>query len=310
MDYANLTMEEYIEFEAEKARRISFDESDDEDYTFIYDKISFSCKLIPVDNLKTDSENDNLKVNVSSGDIVIEQSGNGMAPLPVRDHRHPWLRYDGQEYTNAIIYDYENRLGRIFGRQLGRLRHQMSWRQFILVMGLHTPEEMETDRLAFDGDFLGTVPSYTSIWDPLRRLCHRLIAFSIFGRGQATKKVTATDLFYLRSMDEETMINIPYLLAQYLFRHAEGRKQGARMQQVATSGVAQINQEVLEEGVQADLALAQAPPAAHCKVLSKMSKDFSRFTTWTIGRLSQLLDASGVTYTSYGDYQIPCQRRT
>ncbi|GKC49072.1 hypothetical protein Tco_1071817, partial [Tanacetum coccineum] len=42
--------------------RISFDESDDEDYTIIYDKNSFSYKMIPVNNLKTDSENDNDKV--------------------------------------------------------------------------------------------------------------------------------------------------------------------------------------------------------------------------------------------------------
>ncbi|GJS01132.1 hypothetical protein Tco_0317640 [Tanacetum coccineum] len=46
--------------------RISFDESDDEDYTVIYDKNSFSYKIIYVDDLKTDSENDNDKVNIPS----------------------------------------------------------------------------------------------------------------------------------------------------------------------------------------------------------------------------------------------------
>ncbi|GJR68641.1 hypothetical protein Tco_0014706 [Tanacetum coccineum] len=46
--------------------RISFDESDDEDYTMIFDKKSFSYKIIYVDNLKTDSENDNDKVNMPS----------------------------------------------------------------------------------------------------------------------------------------------------------------------------------------------------------------------------------------------------
>ncbi|GJU97179.1 hypothetical protein Tco_1326450 [Tanacetum coccineum] len=46
--------------------RISFDESDNEDYTVIYDKKSFSYKIIYVDNLKTDSENDNDKVNMPS----------------------------------------------------------------------------------------------------------------------------------------------------------------------------------------------------------------------------------------------------
>ncbi|GKB72322.1 hypothetical protein Tco_0933734 [Tanacetum coccineum] len=45
---------------------------------------------------------------------------------------------------------------------------------------------------------------------------------------QALEKVTATDLFYLRSMDRG-MENVPYLLALYLFRHAKGRKSGAKM---------------------------------------------------------------------------------
>ncbi|GJX13461.1 hypothetical protein Tco_0205219 [Tanacetum coccineum] len=44
--------------------RISFDESDDEDCTIIFDKKSFSYKIIFVNDLKTDSENDDDKVNM------------------------------------------------------------------------------------------------------------------------------------------------------------------------------------------------------------------------------------------------------
>ncbi|GKD91653.1 hypothetical protein Tco_1367160 [Tanacetum coccineum] len=46
--------------------RISFDESYDEDYTIIFDKNSFSHKIIFVNDLKTDLENDNEKVNMPS----------------------------------------------------------------------------------------------------------------------------------------------------------------------------------------------------------------------------------------------------
>ncbi|GJX93250.1 hypothetical protein Tco_0347836 [Tanacetum coccineum] len=90
MDNLNITMEEYIRLKEEKARRhgkvynwetakyvsslnnnendfrISFDESEDEDYTVIFDKNSFSYKIIYVNDLKTDSENDNEKVNMPS----------------------------------------------------------------------------------------------------------------------------------------------------------------------------------------------------------------------------------------------------
>ncbi|GJS32993.1 hypothetical protein Tco_0531375 [Tanacetum coccineum] len=56
---------------------ISFDESDDEDYTFTYDKNSFSYKLIYVDDLKLDSDKDDDKIDMkySSEDLSIE-------PLP------------------------------------------------------------------------------------------------------------------------------------------------------------------------------------------------------------------------------------
>ncbi|GKB23835.1 hypothetical protein Tco_0863236 [Tanacetum coccineum] len=46
--------------------RISFDEFDDEDYMVIYEKNPFSYKIIFVNDLKTDSENDNDKVNMPS----------------------------------------------------------------------------------------------------------------------------------------------------------------------------------------------------------------------------------------------------
>ncbi|GJX04117.1 hypothetical protein Tco_0190033 [Tanacetum coccineum] len=46
--------------------RISFDESNDEDYAIIYDKNSFSYKMISVNNLKTDSKNDNEKASIPS----------------------------------------------------------------------------------------------------------------------------------------------------------------------------------------------------------------------------------------------------
>ncbi|GJU66230.1 hypothetical protein Tco_1252489 [Tanacetum coccineum] len=46
--------------------RILFDEFDDEDYTVVYDENSFSYKIIYVNNLKMDYENDNDKVNMPS----------------------------------------------------------------------------------------------------------------------------------------------------------------------------------------------------------------------------------------------------
>ncbi|GJT53447.1 hypothetical protein Tco_0988501 [Tanacetum coccineum] len=83
MDNPNITIEEYIRLEEEKDRKhckvfnwetamygkmmgISFDNSDDEDYTVIFDKNAFSYKIISTNDLKMDSENDNEKVNMPS----------------------------------------------------------------------------------------------------------------------------------------------------------------------------------------------------------------------------------------------------
>nr|GFB12838.1 hypothetical protein [Tanacetum cinerariifolium] len=45
---------------------ISFDESDNKDHMVVFDENPFSCKIIYVDNLKMDLENENDKVNTSS----------------------------------------------------------------------------------------------------------------------------------------------------------------------------------------------------------------------------------------------------
>ncbi|GKC01416.1 hypothetical protein Tco_0987552, partial [Tanacetum coccineum] len=284
MDDPNMTMEEYIKLEKKKLIdvdtlpcksqvstpindefkfRISFDESEDEDYAIICDKNPFSNKMIYVNNLKTDSENDNEKAGIpsfpppkpttsyvddldffkdfenefpaiayndaqtSKSDYLTEQtlspqhnneydlkdetsvfeSIRYMAPLPPREQRHPFLRYQGLEYTNADIADFKERLERIYSLEihrvqivdfqgipelmrdglfarrviehhddadLGGARRRLRWRQFILALGLHIEEEMES-------------PGFS-----------RMMAHSIVGRSHAPEKVTVTDLFYLR----------------------------------------------------------------------------------------------------------------
>ncbi|GKA07934.1 hypothetical protein Tco_0687265 [Tanacetum coccineum] len=123
-----------------------------------------------------------------------------MALLPHRDLRHLWLRYLVDGYDEGITL--RDRLSMVYimddGEalftshawkrlfELGRARRRMTWRQFILALGLHSEEEMEAD------------------------------------------KVIRVDIFYIRTMDCGTA-NVPYLLAQYLFHHAEGRMSRARL---------------------------------------------------------------------------------
>ncbi|GKC84571.1 hypothetical protein Tco_1140288 [Tanacetum coccineum] len=172
-----------------------------------------------------------------------------MATLPPRNLRHAWLRFEGQVYTDAYIQDFEERFGRIFDRQILRVVFtNYAWRKLFGIRGLLVRElileffnmcrfgdsVLDLDdagtlqfqlaywvessieitskadlsdywtRISSAGDFLRIALSYTLIREPLRRLCHRIV-------------------------DEGTSVNVLYLLAYYLFRHAFGRKQGARM---------------------------------------------------------------------------------
>ncbi|GJY44641.1 hypothetical protein Tco_0432854 [Tanacetum coccineum] len=359
--------------------RISLDESDDEDYTVIFDENSFSYKIIYVNDLKTDSGNDkplsrNLMVDyfddlnyfkdfknefpaivyndgltsksdleikplVSSeridefnlideaslseydeeivsrfndlfniihpdvsksekdnddNDIGIIQSSEDMAPLPAADQRHPWLRYQIEEYNEGIRHSYEQRLETIWSRLVNRVHVFVShaWRrlfgiraplvrEFILEflstcrmsdteMGLDVVDTLcfqlggiDPDKgdlrdywieISSDREFLGPAPSYIFIQDPVRRLCHKMIAYSISGRGQTPEKMIDVDLFYLRSMD---------------------RLQG---------------------------------------VVKSFTIEQSRVSTWLITCMTQLMDASGQTYqpfdsTLVGSSRLSFQRR-
>ncbi|GKC31379.1 hypothetical protein Tco_1038673 [Tanacetum coccineum] len=130
------------------------------------------------------------------------------------------------------------RLFDIRGPLLEGARRRLSWRHFVLDLGLQTAEEIEIVgfsaywaesarqfpdkgdlrdywiRISSAGYFLGIASSYTSIRDPILRLCHRFIACSIAERSQAPEKVIVADLFYLRGMDVGSD-NVPYLLAMW-----------------------------------------------------------------------------------------------
>ncbi|GJW15467.1 hypothetical protein Tco_0019600 [Tanacetum coccineum] len=158
--------------------------------------------------------------------------------LPPHDQRHQYLRYEGLQYTDADILDFESRLTKIYKREVHRLQvFNFGGLPDLMAEGLSARMHMEHRdaqgvslftsqvwrrlfdirgpliRISSARDFLGTTPSYTAIRDPILRLCHSLIACSIAGRSQAPEKVTVTDLFYLRGMDFGS-VNDHYLLAR------------------------------------------------------------------------------------------------
>ncbi|GJT64723.1 hypothetical protein Tco_1016203 [Tanacetum coccineum] len=246
--------------------RISFDESDDEDYTILFDKNSFSYKIIYVNDWKTDSENDYEKVMpaIPSPEHAFSyfddldfftdfenefpaivyndaQIGGQDMALPPREQRYKFIRYEGLEYLNTDIVNFKGRLARVHRREVHRvLVFDFGGLPDFMAEGLSGRMLME------HRDEAGVSVFTSKAWRRIFyikgslvyelileffstfRLCHRLIAFTIAGRSQAPKKVTMTDLFYLRGMDVGS-VNVLYLLARYLRLFAAGRKRGAHI---------------------------------------------------------------------------------
>ncbi|GJZ14723.1 hypothetical protein Tco_0550400 [Tanacetum coccineum] len=274
--------------------RISFDEFDDEDYTIVFDKNSFSYKITSTNDLKTDSENDN--------EIDMIQSSGDMA-LPPRDQRHQYFRrqvnrvheLDFEGSTPDMRHDLVERLRMVYTkddgqevfvshawRRLFRIRAplvqefileffstcrimdemrldaasilcfqlrgatcSMTWRQFILALGLLTVEEMTEDGFRAYWDFLRCAPSYTYIRDPIRRLCHRLISYCISERGHTEGRKRGAKLsggHFIRC------------LAHHFGLVSDD---GLRGLSVATREISLID--MVDEGAQVDPAPMQAP---------------------------------------------------
>ncbi|GJX93095.1 hypothetical protein Tco_0347681 [Tanacetum coccineum] len=379
MDDPNITMKEYIRLEEEKARRhartfnwqtatyrkMEYYENEDDSFTNLeteYPAIVFAINPMQHSH-----------VNICI-DKVLGQTD--MAPLPHRDLRHPWLRYQVEGYARTLgdrlsmIYTRDDgqalftshawrRLFEIRGPlvrefimeflstsrmsdmdmgldvadtlcfQLSRARRKMTWRQFILALGLHTEEKMADAgfgaywqgservipekrdlidywiKILSDRDFLRHASSHVFIRDPVRRLCHKIIDCSISGRRQAPKKVTGVDLFYLRSMDRGTA-NVASRPERQKAA-ATGAPRAAEDTPTADKG-AQI--ERIEEEV---CKLQKSIIGLRGVVKSSITKK-TRVSTWMISCMTQLMDVSSRTYQAFdniiiGSSLVPYQRR-
>ncbi|GJU91585.1 putative reverse transcriptase domain-containing protein [Tanacetum coccineum] len=269
----------------------------------------FPFNIIHPNDLKSDEDNDN-------NEIYIIQSSE---------------EAKGLEYTDADITDFEERLDRIYSREIHRV-------QVMDFLGM--PELMRDglfSRMVMEQrDDVGVVLFTSRAWgrlfdtkgplvrelileflnsldlerDPVLRLCHQMMAHSIARRSQAPEK--------------------PDILG-----FAAGRKSGASyhwlqicMEVDDTWAWVAMRPERQPDAVawhhyhQLYLGQAQRWPElkedAHeihgalteqREVIDTMARDFSRFSTWAITRLAWMIDKAGVTYVPYSETHVPYQRR-
>ncbi|GJU56694.1 hypothetical protein Tco_1234460 [Tanacetum coccineum] len=142
MDDTNITIEEYIRLEEEKARRcgkvfnwktakygkirINEDvhnlrsvETKFPAITLI-NEISSETTLSCEPTVSSLNNEVDFRISFDVSDVKITRDQD-MA-FPPRDQRHQYLRYEGLQYTDADIADFEERLRRIYSREIHRVQ--------------------------------------------------------------------------------------------------------------------------------------------------------------------------------------------
>nr|GEX41954.1 hypothetical protein [Tanacetum cinerariifolium] len=150
--------------------KFSLSEYDEKGQDILCFSNSSPLNVIFPNNLKMIKDNDN--------DINITEPSRNMAPLPHCDLRHLWLRYQTLKDRLSMVHAVDD------GRALFT---SYAWRRLF-------EEEDDLEAVHFGigfalygGDSRACV---RGLLDPVRRLCHRIIACSISGRGQEKKKLT------------------------------------------------------------------------------------------------------------------------
>ncbi|GJU57613.1 hypothetical protein Tco_1235379 [Tanacetum coccineum] len=124
--------------------------------------------------------------------------------LPPRDQRRRYLRYEGLQYTEDDIADFESRLARIYRREV----HRVQVFDFGGLLDLMT-EGLSARMLMEHRDAQGAILDLDT---------PRALQFQL---GGARRRLSWR-------MDINS-VNVPYLLARYLRLFAAGRKSGAHI---------------------------------------------------------------------------------
>nr|GEW02480.1 hypothetical protein [Tanacetum cinerariifolium] len=136
MDDSNITMEEYIRLEEEKAQRhgrtfnwqttmfgkvkyykyedYCFTDFETEFPTIVFDNTLTSDTTLPYEPTVSPPNENKIDFEISLDEYDDED-------YTLEDQRHPWLRYQVEGYTEDIMHNYEHRLKTIWERLVNRV---------------------------------------------------------------------------------------------------------------------------------------------------------------------------------------------
>ncbi|GJV13251.1 reverse transcriptase domain-containing protein [Tanacetum coccineum] len=359
MDDPNITMEEYIRLEEEKARKrgkvfnwdtakILFDDSDDEDYTVVFDKNSFSYKIISTNDLKTDLENDNEKVNMPLfpspeptvnciDDLDFFKDFENEFPAIVYNDALTTIQHLMAEGLSArILMEHRDAQGQSvftsrawrFGEaildldmpgalqfHLGGVRRHMSWRESLFWLWDYIQQRRcrQLGAMISGGQYVAGLAEHFGLLTE-----ERLQGLTVI--SPALPIINMAELVRLQLCIElgDTWAWVPT---------------GPARQEGCAGGVAE-EAPVAPEGGDGDEEIPQAVPPpprtqgeridrleeevhgvrealqGQREVMDSMARDFSRFSTLTVTSLARMMDRAGVPYTRYSESPVEYERLT
>ncbi|GJS11294.1 hypothetical protein Tco_0368090 [Tanacetum coccineum] len=213
--------------------------------------------------------------------------------------------------------------------QLVGARRRLRWRKFILALGLHTDEEMQTAR--FDAYWADRM-DVDSVNVPY--LLARYLR--LFAAGRKSRAHIFGGQFVARLAEHFRLLTMEILQGLTIIAPAFPVIDMAKLPD-ATASAPRVAEDapVIDEVCQANPAPVQelpSPPAAaktmpqrmarleedvhkicgtlaeQHDVISVMARDFSRFCTWTTTSLAHMMNRACVTYTSYSQTPREYQR--
>nr|GEY32910.1 hypothetical protein [Tanacetum cinerariifolium] len=326
MDDPNITMEEYIKLEEEKARRQgqtfnwqtatygkigyyeddSFTNLETEYPTIVFDDTSnatLSCEptVSPFDNNEIDF---NISFDESEDEdyMCIDSIFlTDMAPLPHHDLRHPRIRYQVEGYDEGVVHSYEYRLETIFGREVNRV-HVLDFARLTGGMRQTLADRLSMVYIGDDEEAL-----FTS--DTWRRL------FEVRGPllGGARRRMTWRQFILALGLhSEEEMAEAGF--GAYWSGSAQAVPAPVQAPQPPPPALQHRNMSQRIDRLELEVCELRQSVVGLRGLVESFITEQSRVSTWMISCMTYLMDASGHTYQAFnstliGSSRVPYQRR-
>ncbi|GJS39225.1 hypothetical protein Tco_0564268 [Tanacetum coccineum] len=316
----------------------SLSKYDEEEQNILYYNDLFPFNIIYPDDLKSDKGNDDNEIDMiqSSG----EQYGYTNEDIAdfemslARIYKREVHKVQGQSVFTSQVWR------RLFDIR-GPLVHELILEFFSTFRFGEIPDKRDLRDywigISSAGDFLSIALSYTSIRDLILRLCHRYLRLFALGRkqgamiyggkfvarlakhfGLVTKEMLQGLTMIVREL---SVINMAELVRLQIYEDIDDTcawvASGLERQLDATAGAPRAAEDApaADKGdqrmarLEEDMHEIRGALVEQREVIDVMARDFSIFTVWAAGGITQLLDSTGASYTSYSKTYIPYQRR-